>query len=138
MGLAKIDQKLEITRNQLSLLYCTYRKRFSLKSCYISAVGRGRENLRSSKKDSFKVSEYTDGRKYIVAKDELTKKHCVDDECHEGGIILASFLLYLSKLINPKLNFFFKRPKAVMNSYGPWYVNPGVGCETFGTINEKN
>ena len=106
---------------------------------------RGRENL--LKKDSFKVSEYTDGRKYIVlAKDESTKNHLVDDECHEGGIILetggencpvASFLLYLSKL-NPKLKYFFQRPKGVMNLYVPWYDNQVLGVKTFEQLMKRN
>ena len=148
MGLAKIDHKPEITRNDLSLLYSSgvfssdrpaslQKKVFFEIMFYLCR--RGRENLRSLEKDSFKVSEYTDGRKYIVlAKDELTKNHRVDDECHEGGIILetggencpvASFLLYLSKL-NPKLKDFFQRPKAVMNPYGPWYDNQVLGVKT--------
>ena len=50
-----------------------------------------------------------------LEKDELTKNHRVNDQQHEGGIILetgadncpvASFKEYI-KLLNPKLNAFF-------------------------------
>ena len=97
---------------------------------------RGRENLRLLTKESFKVNNGEDGKRFMtLEKDELTKNHRVNDQQHEGDIILetggdncpvASFEEYIKRL-NPKLNTFFQRPKASVPFEGPWYDNMVLG-----------
>ena len=129
MGLAKVEHKQEINQSDISLLHSSgvfstsspksfQRKVFFEVMFYLCR--RGRENLRTLEKDSFKVEKYPDGKQYILlAKDELTKNHRVNDECHKGGGIVKtngincsvkSFLAYFSKL-NLSCKFCCQRPK---------------------------
>lgn len=154
MGLAKVQHKQEINQSDMSLLYSSgvlstsspkslQRKVFFEVMLYLCR--RGRENLRTLEKTSFKVEKYPDGKKYVaLAKDELTKNHRVNDECHEGGVIVEtngincpvnSFLVYLSKL-NPSCKFFFQRPKPKENATerSPWYDNQVLGVKSLETM----
>ena len=147
-GLAKVNHKHEITKNDFNLLYSSgtfsTAKPSSLQKkvffeVMLNLCRRGRENLRSLNVDSFEIKTFADGKRYIMLiKDELTKNNRVDDEYNDGGMILetgekycpvASFLKYVSKL-NPKLTVFFQRPKQYPALNGPWFDNQVLGVKT--------
>ena len=151
-GFGKVNHKPSITDNDLEKLYqsCAFKqdnpqtlqnKVFFDIMLYLCR--RGRENLRELNKDSFSLKMFPDGTEYVMkTEDELTKNHRENDttQDNEGGIMMAtgdsncpvkSFKLYISKL-NPKLETFFQRPKAVINEDGPWYDAQVVGVKTIG------
>ncbi|XP_062613933.1 uncharacterized protein LOC134275687 [Saccostrea cucullata] len=100
---------------------------------------RGRENLRSMTKDTFKIARDDVGRQYVYQSiDELDKNHRADaaGSVTDGRIYelpgnkncpVFSFQKYLSKL-NPNKSDLWQRPR---DSFDPdadvWYVNASVG-----------
>ena len=155
IALAKVNHKPPISKSDLQLLYSSgvfstvnpvslQKKVFFEVMLYLCR--RGRENLRLLEKDSFKLKEFPDGRKYIInTKDEMTKNLRVNDDYVEGGYIVEtggencpvmSFLLYLSKL-NPRSSAFFQRPKGNIPTSGPWFDNMVLGVKTLEKLMKK-
>ncbi len=108
---------------------------------------RGREGLRSLKKDAFAIQKDASGRQFIrVTFNEHEKNHPGmlkekfqrskrvyeipgDDHCP-----VKALQLYLSKL-NPKCEWFYQRPKKAEHvTDGIWYDNVPVGHNTIGNM----
>ena len=55
---------------------------------------RGRENLRELTKESFKINQAANGRKYVLqVKDELTKNRREEQESEECGLMFETGLV---------------------------------------------
>ena len=104
---------------------------------------RGQENLRQIKVTDFVIKTAENGREYIEkVKDELTKNRRECDEPQEGGAIyetdfvdcpVKSFKKYLACL-NPKVEYFFQRPKSKTPLSGPWFDAQVLGINTLGNL----
>ena len=155
IGLAKIDHKPAISKNDLEALYSSGVFDINKPATLLNKVffeimyylcRRGRENLRKLTKESFKVNVGDDGKKFVtLEKDELTKNHGVDVEQHEGGFMvetgglncpITSFKIYVSRL-NPNLRAFFQRPKNSSPPKGPWYDNMVIGTKKLETLMKR-
>lgn len=107
---------------------------------------RGRENLRSLKKDHFQVKVDANQREYVTQTvDELTKKTREDNQRSrvDGARMyatpgnphcpVASFKKYVSKL-NDECDFLFQTPKQTRPESGPWYSKTPMGKNTLGDM----
>ena len=146
MGLCQVKHHPPISPDDLSKLYSS--GAFSLENpislqrkvffdIMLHFCRRGGENLRKLTKDHFTVREINGARFVEKSKDELTKNHREHDRNQDSAMMMetgadncpvASFSKYLS-LLNPKLDYFFQRPKAFPKN-GCWYDNMVLGEKT--------
>ena len=105
---------------------------------------RGREGLRTMRKDTFAIKRDGSGRRYItVVFNELTKNHQNDPkhDSEEDQLMfeqdsrcpVASFEKYMAKL-NPARDDFWQRPSPSFKKTGVWYENKPIGVNTLHTM----
>ena len=101
---------------------------------------RGGENMHTLTKASFVVKTNPDtGKKYIIARDELTKNHRYNDTDADGGVIpetdtddcpVKSFVKYLSKL-DPEQDRLWCYPRDYFrHDDNLWFTKKPVGIHT--------
>ena len=110
-------------------------------------IRRGRENIRSMNKNSFSISKYASGLRYIYqTTGESDKNHHINDGAFEtngeGRIYetngekcpVKSFIKYIS-VLNPNLEALWQRPRSKINICDRiWYCNVPLGEKHLGSM----